>query len=446
MAEAQDPAPAATAAELKAFSAEENTAWVRFAVIVFNIMVYWLLLYPRQPGSPPLAAFVSVVAMAYTIFLVTTRPYRHFPVLATSLWTAVTDAALILLWLHATGDYASPFHLLWFLSLFAVTFRYDWRATLAASILYGASYVLLLQATGTLAGHATEVLVRVAYVLLVGVLGSLLARESLRVFEERYRLGQTVQEAQRREKAIQAEMEVRRLREMDRFKSDFINAAAHELNTPLTPLKLQLHILKKKLPHDSGIERRTVDLLDRNLERLVWLVDEMLDVARLHSGRLRLKPAAADLARLAREAVETFQETAAQRGITLRLEQPDALPGTFDPQRVTQVLYNLVSNALKFTPTGGEVEVRARRDGAWLEASVADTGAGLTAEQAGQLFQPFTRLHRDQLDAPGTGLGLYISQGIAQRHGGTLAVRSAGPGRGATFTLRLPQAPAGGGA
>jgi signal transduction histidine kinase len=546
MARPEDPdaetAAAASPAELKAYGAEKNIAWVRLAVILFNIAAYWGLLYPAQPGSPALAAFVTVVALAYAVLILAAQPYRRFPILATAAWTAATDGTLITLWLHATGDFASPFHLLWFLSLFAVTFRYDGRATLAASVLYGAAYWGLLWATGTLAGHGTEVLVRVVYILLVGVLGSLLARESLRVFEERYRLGQTVQESRRlrdlaeaspealaiaadgviveanraycdlvgrprgeilgtpvpaafpagatdeqgvetwvvgaggrrliravanplefqgrpalfaalrdvtqeraaqeaRETALKTEMEVRRLREVDRFKSEFINAAAHELNTPLTPLKIQLHILKKRLPKDSSLERRTIDLLDRNLERLVGLVEEMLDVARLNSGRLRLRPVAADLAKLLRDSAETFQGAAAQRGLALRLDAPPTLPGVLDPQRVTQVLYNLLSNALKFTPQGGSVAARARRDGAWLEVEVADTGAGLTPEQAERLFQPFARLHRDQLDAPGTGLGLYISQGIAQRHGGTLTVRSAGAGQGATFTLRLPESP-----
>ncbi|HUR62563.1 MAG TPA: PAS domain-containing sensor histidine kinase [Candidatus Thermoplasmatota archaeon] len=533
-------AGSASPAEQKAFSAEQNTAWLRFAVVAFNVTLYWAVLYPA--GDPPVAAATTVVALVYIVYIVGFQPYRRYPILATSLWTTLTDGTLIPVWVYATGGFESPFYVLWFLSLFAVTFRYNWRAPLAAALVYIATYLALLLLERSLATHVTDILVRVVYLLLAGILGSLLARESLRVFEERYRMGQTLQESRHlrdlaeaspealviasdgiiveanraycelmgqprdrvigtpppppipldatapqgveawltrpdgervlvravanpldyggkpalfaalrdvtderaaqatREQALQSEMEVRRLREVDRFKSDFINAAAHELNTPLTPLKLQLHILKKKLPKDSSLERRTVDILDRNLERLVWLVDEMLDVARMNSGRLRLRPVDSDLARLARETVETFVETARARSISLRVDAPDALPGVLDPQRVTQVLYNLVSNAVKFTPAGGRVDVRIRGDGAMLEATVTDTGAGFTQGQAQRLFQPFSRQHRDQVDAPGTGLGLYISLGIVERHGGTLTCRSDGPGQGATFTLRLPRA------
>jgi PAS domain S-box-containing protein len=527
-----------TPAEQKAFSAEKNTAWLRFTVVAFNLVLYWTVLYPV--GDPAVAAAVTVVASVYIVYIVALQPYRRYPILATSLWVTMTDGFLIPFWVYSTGGFDSPFYLLWFLSLFAVTFRYSWRIPLAAALVYSATYVLLLHLTGGLAPHAVDVMVRIVYLLLAGILGSLLARESLRLFEERYRLGQTVQESRRlrdlaesspealviaaggivmeanraycelmgkpreqlvgqpapspvpaeatasqgveawltrpdgerilvraianpleyqekpalfvalrdvtqereaqeaREQTLQAEMEVKRLREVDRFKSEFINAAAHELNTPLTPLKLQLHILKKRLPKDSSLERRTVDMLDRNLERLVWLVDEMLDVARMNSGRLRLRPVESDLARLARETVETFTETARARGIELRLDCPASLPGVLDPQRITQVLFNLVSNAIKFTPHGGHVQVRARKDGAVLEATVADTGAGLTKAQADRLFQPFSRQHREQVDAPGTGLGLYISLGIVIRHAGTLTCGSAGPGKGSTFTMRLP--------
>jgi signal transduction histidine kinase len=533
------PALRPSAAEEKAFSAEKNTAWLRLVLIACNVPLYWLFLYPA--GSPPLVGALSVVALAYAIYLVAAQPYRHFPVLATSLWTTLTDGALIPLWVHATGDFTSPFYPLWFLSLFAVTFRFDWRATLVASAVYAASYLALLVASGTIAGHQAEASIRLVYILLFGAVGSQLARESHRLFEERYRLGQAMQESrqlralaeaspealviaadgivveanraycelmgkprgevvgkpapppipvdataeqgleawlelggeprllrvvanpldyngrpalfaalrdvteerqaqQSREMAMHNAMEVSRLREVDRFKSEFINAAAHELNTPLTPLKIQLHILKKRLPKDSSLERRTIDLLDRNLERLVWLVDEMLDVARLNSGRLRLRPVESDLARLARETVDTFQASAKQHGVKLGLDAPARLDGTLDPQRISQVLYNLVSNAIKFTPDGGQVEVRARREGDDLVADVVDTGAGLSPNQAKRLFQPFARLHDDQVDVPGTGLGLYISLGIMERHGGSLTCRSDGAGQGATFTLRLPAA------
>lgn len=413
------------------FVAEKNIAIVRFAVIVFNIAAYWSLLYPQ--GVPALAAAISVVALAYAFYVIFGQPYRRFPVLMTSVYTATTDGVLILLWIHATGDYHSPFHLLWYLSLMAVTFRYDWRAILVTSIVYAAAYAVLLWMTGTLAGHEVEVAIRAGYLLLMGTLGSLLAREALQLFEERFRLRERMQR-----------MELERLQEMDRFKTDFINMAAHELNTPMTPLLLQVRLLRMKqagqaIEADNG---RIVDVLDRNLKRLSRLVQDMLDVARLQGGRLHLDVKPTDLRPLLAEVADTFSQEAVERGVALTVEAPPTLPAAADDARVAQVLHNLVSNAIKFTPAGGQVTVAGNVQDDHVLISVTDTGVGLSPDQAQQLFQPFSRVHRDEHKAPGTGLGLYISRGLVEWHGGTLAVESAGPGAGSRFTVRLPVRPA----
>lgn len=415
-------------AEERLFSAEKNIAIVRLAVIVFNLVAYWTLLAPQ--GVPWLAALISVVALVYAVYVILGAPYRLYPVMLTGAWTAGTDGTLILLWIHATGDYSSPFHLLWYLSLVAVTFRFDWRAILITASSYAAAYTLLLWATDTLAGHETEVMVRGVYLLLQGSLGALLARESLQLFEERFALRQRMQQ-----------MELERLKEVDRFKTDFINTAAHELNTPLTPLLLQVHMLSRATPAQSP-QRASIDVLDRNLNRLSQLVQDMLDVARLQGGRLRLEPRPWDLRTLLAEAADTFRDAAHARSITLDVAPGEPLMAPVDARRIAQALHNLVSNAIKFTPPGGRVTLEAFAEGGHAVLRVADSGIGLTASQAGQLFQPFSRQHRDQVDVPGTGLGLYISRGFAEWHGGTLEAQSAGPGQGTTFTVRLPLEPA----
>ena len=537
-----------SAAEATAFSAEANVAWVRAAVIAFNVAVYYLALAPQ--GVPWLAAAVSGVASVYAVVVLVWQPYRHLRVMTTSLWTATTDGVLITLWIHATGGFESPFHLLWYLSLVGVTFRYSARGPILAAVLYAGLYAGLLWLTGDLAGHEVEVVVRVTYILLLGALGALLARESLRVFEERFQLGGRAREAERlrmladastegvmverdgmvveanravleilgrprdqvigrsvldfaapaslpavkerlrqhddapleawirrpdgstrlvraqarlvehegrparlaavrditeeraaeqeRERAREAEMEVRRLREMDRFKGQFINSAAHELNTPLTPIQLQMHMLKKRI-HD-GPERKAVDVLDRNVGRLAHLVKEMLEVARLESGRLQLEPVPMDLVAAAVETLETYQDLAESKGVRLDPDLPEQTVIVADPKRVAQVLDNLVSNAIKFTPKGGSVSLRVRAYGSHAEAEVADTGVGIPPERMAMLFQPFSQLHREELGLPGNGLGLFIARGMAERHGGTLVARSQGRGQGTTFTLRLPVA------
>lgn len=252
----------------------------------------------------------------------------------------------------------------------------------------------------------------------------------------------------------------------------FLNMAAHELNTPLTPLRLQVHLLRSgAFGKTSARQQKAIAIMARNLERLHGLVQEILDVARMEGGGLRTKLAPFDLRAGVQEALDAFAETARQLGVDLRLHgktwhplpaDVDATPGRdrteadledpkargrdalivlADRARVLQIVQNLVSNALKFTPRGGRVNVtmEALPDAVLLR--VRDTGAGLSPEQLGQLFRPFARpLEATAPDVGGTGLGLFIARGLAQAMGGSLIASSPGAGKGATFTLTLAPA------
>ena len=184
-----------SAAERKALAAEERTAIVRFLVILFNVASYWLWLHPL--GIPALAAVVATIALVYGAFDLLYQPQRHFPVLATSAWTTVTDALLITLWIHATGGFGSPYYLLWYLSLVAVAFRFDWPSTLVAAVVYSAVYVALLAVTGPLQAQVVDVTIRVTYVLLCGGLGAILASESMRVLQADVVLDERVRSVER---------------------------------------------------------------------------------------------------------------------------------------------------------------------------------------------------------------------------------------------------------
>ena len=235
--------------------------------------------------------------------------------------------------------------------------------------------------------------------------------------------------------------ELERLRAMDTFKGQFINMAAHELNTPLTPLKLQVHLLKAgSLGPLSEPQRRAADILDRNLERVAHLVQNMLDVGRIQSGRIELRKGPLDVNGAVEEAVDAFEDVAKQRGVHLEAWTSGDLWVEADAQRIHQVLFNLLSNAIKFTPTGGRILVEAETDHDKAIVHVRDTGAGLTPEQAVRLFRPFSQVHGHVQTAgqPGTGLGLYISRQLIELHGGHLTVDSPGPGQGSTFTFTLP--------
>lgn len=418
----------------KALAAERDIAYVRLAVILFNVAVYWPLL--RHQGIPWLALTISVIAVTYAFYVVLARPYLRWPILQAAMFTAVSDAILITLWIFATGGYDSPFHLLWFLSLLAVSFRYDYQATMWATGMYVGCYVGLLAVMGHLLPNAGDILVRCVYIALAGALGVLMAQESTRAFASRDVLAHEV-EQERRDQEIR---EVERLREMDRFKTDFLNAAAHELNTPLTPLQLQLHLLTNA--EETGnpeARKRALAIVRRNVERMALLVQDMLDVARLQSGRLAIQRQPADFAAVVRDAIETYRPPAEAKGIHIEVEGPDALVVAIDPKRTSQILYNLVSNAIKYTPQGGHVTVRYGGDAKQVNFEVQDNGLGFTAEQLARMFVPFGQAHVEQVSAPGTGLGLFISRGIAERHGGRLDASSPGPGQGATFVCVLAQ-------
>lgn len=229
--------------------------------------------------------------------------------------------------------------------------------------------------------------------------------------------------------------EIERLREVDAFKTTFLNTAAHELATPLTPIRLQLDMLQ-----DQTGKTSTTMLLNRNVDRLERLVKDLLDATRLQTGNLAFSMEPADLGELMEELDTTFTAVCADKGIRFRAERgPDLTADAVDAVRIGQLMYNLVGNAAKFTPAGGEIVLSADRDGQDIVVSVRDSGAGLDPKEIEGLFRPFTQYHRDLVGPEvGTGLGLYVSQGIAEAHGGKISVTSKGRGHGATFKVRLP--------
>jgi len=233
-------------------------------------------------------------------------------------------------------------------------------------------------------------------------------------------------------------------RAADRLKDEFFALVSHELRTPLTSISGYLEILleEDEEPLSDHQRRHFLGVIDRNARRLERLVGDLLFVARLEEGRLRLEPAPVDLRRLAAEAIEVAAPMAEHRGITLRLACEPLPLFLGDPGRLGQSLDNLLSNALKFTPEGGRVDVAIGRRGDRALVEVSDSGLGIPHAEQGRLFERFFRSSTATDRAiPGVGLGLTIVKAIVEGHGGAITVESE-EGRGATFRLELPLTPA----
>jgi two-component system, sensor histidine kinase and response regulator len=230
-----------------------------------------------------------------------------------------------------------------------------------------------------------------------------------------------------------------RLRELDRLKDEFVALVSHELRTPLTSIIGYIQLLRDE--RAGGLDTdHFAEVIERNAERLLRLVGDLLFLSQIQSGRLALELQDTDLASLAVEAVEEARPEAERKHIDLVLSAAAVPRLTVDPTRIAQLLGNLISNAVKFTPEGGKVQVTLAGEGHEAVLSVADTGIGIAATDRERIFERFYRTEAaTQRVIPGTGLGLTISRAIVDAHQGTISVRS-DEGHGSTFTVRLPLA------
>ncbi len=223
-------------------------------------------------------------------------------------------------------------------------------------------------------------------------------------------------------------------------KDQFVASVSHELRTPLTSILGYIGLALDEHPDLPADLDQYLVVAKRNAERLLHLVTDLLSVA---SDTLAINLQPADLTRVIRHSIESATPRASAAGISLHLEPSGPVTGRFDPARIGQVIDNLLSNAIKYSPNGGAVTVRARRDGDNIRCEVADTGIGMTQEEQAQAFTRFFRAARAHASAiPGAGLGLPITKTIIENHGGTIALASS-PGRGTTVTLTLPEADGG---
>jgi signal transduction histidine kinase len=245
------------------------------------------------------------------------------------------------------------------------------------------------------------------------------------------------------EMAEELEQEESRREELDRLKDEFVLTASHELRSPLTSVQGFAELLMLERESLTPRQAETVEVILDNCRHLVRLLNDLLDLARSDAGRLSIRPQPTEVAPLVEDVVRTMRAQTEAGSQSLSEDVPAGLPPiNVEPDRIRQILVNLLTNAHEYSPEGASIGVSARAVGAEVEISVSDDGPGIPEEQLERIFDRFTRGDAGLTQrVGGTGLGLAISKSLAEAHGGGIGVESV-VGRGSTFRVRLPIATA----
>ncbi|HKA43259.1 MAG TPA: response regulator [Burkholderiales bacterium] len=266
-------------------------------------------------------------------------------------------------------------------------------------------------------------------------------RSKVKVFVELYQLQQSTRQITEERVALaRAEAARRGAEETNRRKDEFIAMLSHELRNPLAPIRAAIQVIRRIAPPDPKLSLAS-DMIDRQVGQLVRLVDELLDVSRIGTGRINLKKEQVELAKVIAQGVETARPLIDLRKQTLELSLPTAPPIWLsgDPVRLGQVVANLLNNAAKYTPEGGRIEVSAAARRGEAVITVQDNGLGIEADLLPRVFDLFVQGDRslDRREG-GLGLGLTLVRNLVELHHGRVEAHSEGPGKGARFKVFLP--------
>jgi two-component system, sensor histidine kinase len=245
-----------------------------------------------------------------------------------------------------------------------------------------------------------------------------------------------------RSQLARIERSERDLREAHIRKDEFLAILAHELRNPLAPIRNSLHILRLTNHQHDPTVRRAGETMERQVDHLVRLVDDLLEVSRITRGKIELRMQTVDLASVLRSAAETSRPLIDEAGHQFSMEiPPESLALRADPVRLAQIFANLLNNAAKYTSRGGQIKLVVRRENGDVVISVRDTGIGIPGDMLPRVFELFTQVDRHVDRAQGgLGIGLTLVKRLVEMHNGKVEAHSEGPGRGSEFVVRLPLA------
>jgi signal transduction histidine kinase len=245
----------------------------------------------------------------------------------------------------------------------------------------------------------------------------------------------------RDDEALRSEQQrVRSLEEANRRKDEFLAVLGHELRNPLAPIVTSVRVLRSLLDGAQTAVKQSIDVIERQASQLSRLVDDMLDLARIGQGRFELRKMNVSVRHMLEQAADAAHAVMHARGHRLVVSLPDpSVAIDADPDRLLQVIANLLNNAAKYTEPGGEVSLAAEAAGQEVAIRVRDTGMGIPADMVAHVFDLFAQVHgSEKYSQGGLGIGLTLARRLVEQHGGTIVCHSAGPGQGSEFVIRLP--------
>ncbi len=391
-------------------------------IIALSLGVFKLIMAPARAEFSLMATFLAVTAFvsslagyaAYRLGWLTLSPTIRWTLLAG--YAVASLLTFFIVWFSANLMFASQHDL--FLSVVLLVFSGGMAMILG--YLLSSTVTDRIHALKAVAGQLAQ--------------GDLKARAAVAGHDEVSDLAESFNRM-----AMQLQAADEKQREIDHMRADLIAWVGHDLQTPLASIRAILEALADGMVEDPQSVQRYLLTAQRDVRSLSLLIDDLFQMAQLDAGGLPLEREDSSLADLISDTLESFSELAARRGVAISGHADPALDPVFmDTMQIGRVLNNLITNALRHTPSGGTIKVLARRNGTGVEVSVSDTGEGIQPDDLPKIFESFYRGEKSRSRATGgSGLGLAISRGIVRAHGGDITVDSQ-PGRGSTFTFTLP--------